>query len=102
METGWWRKYGLSKEERSRTVRSRAKVGYDRLSINRLEFFGMAWAAYNMIVTRNELPELEGEVVLMRGGNAPPVQWVLNCMRARGVMRILGVVEVGVKWGVSK
>ena len=79
-------------------MRIKAKVGYDRLSMNVLELFDMVWTTYVMTVTRKELPEREGEVVLMRGHNASAVQWVLNCVRARGVMRILGVVEVGVKW----
>ena len=50
-ETGWWWRYDLS-EDKSRTVRSRARVGYVSLSINVLELFGMVWTLYVMIVIR--------------------------------------------------
>ena len=36
------------------------------MSMNVLELFGMVWTANVMIVIRKELPEWEGEVVLMR------------------------------------
>ena len=60
-------------------MRSRARVGYDSLSINVLELFGMVWTAYVMIVVRNDLPRREGETVLIREDNSSAVQWVLNC-----------------------
>ena len=37
-------------------MRSRARVGYDSLSINVLELFGMVWTAYVMIVIRKDPP----------------------------------------------
>ena len=103
-ETGWWWRYGLSEEERSRTVRSRKRVGYGSLTINVLELFGMVWTAYVMIVMRGEVAGRGGEAVLMRGDNASAVQWVLNCkggkddVRAGGLMRILGALEVRGGW----
>ena len=46
--------------------RSGARVGYDSLSKNVLELFGMVWTAYVMIVIKKDLPRREGEAVLMR------------------------------------
>ena len=36
---------------------SRARVGYDSLSINVLERFGMVWTVYVMIVIRKDYPD---------------------------------------------
>ena len=69
--------------EKNRTVRSRTRTGYDSLSINVLELFGMMWTAYMMIVIRRDLPSRDGEAVLMRGDNSSSVQWVLNCKGSR-------------------
>ena len=41
-------------------MRSRARVGYDILSINVLELFGIVWTAYVMIVITKDLPKREG------------------------------------------
>ena len=49
-------------------------MGYDSLSINVLELFGMVWTAYVMIVIRKDLPDRVGEAVLMRGDNSSAVQ----------------------------
>ena len=68
-------------------MRSRARVGYDSLSINVLERFGMVWTAYAMIMIRKVLLRREGEAVLMRGDNSSAVQWVLNCKRCRDDVR---------------
>ena len=38
----------------------------------------MVWTAPVIVVTRKELPEREGEAVLMRGDNTSAVRWVLN------------------------
>ena len=54
LETDWWCRYGLSEEERSLTVRSRARVGYDSLSIIVLELFGIVWTAYVIIVIKKD------------------------------------------------
>ena len=74
LETGWWWRYELTEEERGRTVRSKTRRGYDSLSINVLELFGMVWTAYVMIVIRKDLPDRVGEAVLMRGDNSSAVQ----------------------------
>ena len=60
-------------------MRSRARMGYDSLSINVLKLFGMVWTAYVMIVIRKDLPGRAGEAVLLRGDNSSAVQWVTNC-----------------------
>ena len=79
-------------------------MDYDSLSINVLELFGMVWTAYMMIVIRKDLPGRDGEAVLMRGDNSSAVEWVTNCrggndnVRAGGLMRILGALEVRRKW----
>ena len=79
-------------------MRSRARVGYDSLSINVLELFGMVWTAYVMVVIRTDLPRGEG-------GHSSAVQWVLICIgrkndvRAGCLMRILGELEVKGQWG---
>lgn len=81
-------------------MRSRARFGYDSLSLNSLELFGMAWTAYVMILIREELFEREGEAVVLRGNNASAVRWVLNYkkdkddVRTVGLMRPLGAPEV--------
>ena len=74
-------------------MRGRARVGYDSLSINVLELFGMVWTVYMMIVIR-----------MTRGGGGVDKFWAiqsaLNCkggeddVRSGGLMRILGVLEV--------
>ena len=48
-------------------VRRRAGMGDGSLSLNVFELFSMVWAAYEVIVIRNDLLRREGEVVLMRG-----------------------------------
>ena len=53
---------------------------YDSMSINVLELFGMVLTAYVTIVIWKELPELEGEAVLIRGDNTSAVWAVLNYM----------------------
>ena len=69
-----------------------------------LELFGMGWTAYVTIVIRKDLPDRAGEAVLMRGDNSSAVQWVTNCkggnddLRAGGLIRILGALEVRGKW----
>ena len=79
-------------------------MGYDSLSINVLKLFGMVWTAYVMIVIRKDLPGRAGEAVLLRGDNSSAVQWVTNCrggkddVRAGGLMRIIGALEVRGKW----
>lgn len=53
--------------ERSRTLRSGARVSYDSLSKNVLELFGIVWTAYVLIMIKKDLPRREGEAALMRG-----------------------------------
>ena len=85
-------------------MKSRARVGYVSLSINVLELFGMVWTAYVMIVIRKDRPGRAGEAVLMRRDNSSAVKWVTNCkgqkddVRAGGLMRVLGALEVRGKW----
>ena len=104
MEIGWWWRYGLSEEERSREVRNRTRVGYDNLSINVLKLFGMVRTAYVIIAIRKDLPRREGEAVMMRGDNSSTVQWMLNFeggkndARAGGLMRILDALELEGRW----
>ena len=43
------------------------------MSIHVLDLFGIVWTAYVTIVIRKEMPELEGEAVLMRGDNTSAV-----------------------------
>lgn len=74
MERGWWWRYDLLVEKRIQSVRRGARAGYDSLSIDELELFDMVWITYVMILIRKELPERNGEVVLMRGDNAWAVQ----------------------------
>lgn len=61
------------RRQRSRTVRIRARLSHDSLSINVLELLCMVWTAYVMIVIRNDLPRRREEEVLMRGYNSLPV-----------------------------
>ena len=85
-------------------MRSRARMGYDSPSINVLELFGMVWTTYVMIVIRKDLPGWAGEAVLLREDNSSAVHWATNCrggkndVRAGGLMRILGALEVRGKW----
>ena len=85
-------------------MRSRAMMGNDSHSINMLELFSMVCTAYVMIMTRKDLPRQEEEAMLTRRDNSSAVQWVLNCkggkddVRARGLMRILGALEVKGRW----
>ena len=51
-------------------MRSRARKGYDSLSINVLELFGMVWTVCVIIVIRKDLPGRAGEAVLLRGDNS--------------------------------
>ena len=71
LETGWWWRYGLTEEERRRTVRSRASMGYEIM-------FGTVFTAYAMVVIRKDLPGRAGEAVLLRGDNSSAAQWVTN------------------------
>ena len=85
-------------------MKVRDRMGHDSLSINVLELFGMVWTAYVIIVIRKDLPGRAGEAVLLRGDNSSTVQWVTNCrggendVRAGGLMRILGALEIRGKW----
>ena len=57
-----------------------------------------------IIVIRKDLPERDGEAVLLRGDSSSPGRWVTNCkggkydVRAGGMMRILRALEVRGKW----
>ena len=85
-------------------MKVRDRMGHDSLSINVLELFGMVWTAYVMIAIRKDRPGRAGEAVLLRGDKSSAVQWVTNCkggkdnVRAGGLMRILGALEVRGKW----
>lgn len=71
---GWLWRHGLSEDERNRTVKTRARISHDSLSINVLERFGMVWTAYVVIVIRKDLPGREEENVPRRGDNSTAVQ----------------------------
>lgn len=85
-------------------MRSGARVGYDSVSMNVLEPFGMVWTADVMITIRKGLPRREGEAMLMRGDNSSVAMWVSNHkggtvdLRAGGLMRVLGALEIKGRW----
>ena len=57
-----------------------------------------------IIVIRKDLPERDGEAVLLRGDSSSPGRWVTNCkggkydVRAGGMMRIPSQTDEGGKY----
>jgi len=98
----FWR-YDLDTELTLKLRHCVATRKHSDISINLLELCGMFFTAWCLIVQERDLPENEGDPILMRGDSVSAVSWINRCggsrdTRAGLVMRLLGRLELTSGW----